>query len=502
MSFPNGRSLPPQRRDPSTGHRYSFANPIVLNKSENDCCTMSMENENEDKLSVIEEADERDYEGCSRKRPVESQTVGSPDKAKRSNIGFSAENVMVKLLVPAAVSGAIIGRHGETIANLQQDTKSHIKLSKNTELFPGTSERVLTVIGAKSAIVEVCKFVADTIKDKRNLNAKNDIFDYRQSDRAGQMKIVVADSTAGIIIGKAGEQIKMIKEQTGVQLKISHREASHPERVVTVAGPMDDMLSAVEIILQKVASDPNAMVNANMSYGTTSALSDGGKSDLTNLFDVNACFNSSVAGGRCSSDVGTASFAQSSDKFVENLVSTLNSRGFGEMAVMEIVSAVQVLAKYNVLGMAFHTNTGRSSAEPFSFGHQSDAAMKSDNRSMSVLDRNLSPLASVDGAGEIPPSDLVRLRSESLNKVELEVPDDIVGAVLGRNGDTLFEIQHKSGAKVEVSQRSCFAPFTKNRIVSISGSTSQILKARAAVNHCVNREQMRRKFRDHSVSQK
>ncbi|KFD52573.1 hypothetical protein M514_06607 [Trichuris suis] len=473
---------------------------------------MSSGNETDDKLSIVEETDERDYEGCSRKRPVESQTVGSPDKAKRSNVS-SSESVMVKLLVPAAVSGAIIGRHGETIANLQQDTKTHIKLSKSTELFPGTSERVLSIVGARSAIVEVCKFVADTIKDKHNLNAKSDIFDFRQSDRAGQaslMKIVVADSTAGIIIGKAGEQIKMIKEQTGVQLKISHRDASHSERVVTIAGHMDDMLNAVEIILQKIASDPHAATNANVSYGTTAA--NGSKSDLSSLLD--ASFNSPIAGGgRCSNGVGavvsTSTFAQSqcaSDSvtapFIENLASILSSRGFGEMAILEIVSAVQVLAKYNVLGMAFHTNIGRSSAEPFNFFYQPDVGIKSDNRPLSVLDRNLSPLASIEGSGEIPPSDLVRLRSESLNKVELEVPDDIVGAVLGRNGDTLFEIQHKSGAKVEVSQRSSFAPFTKNRIVSISGSSSQILKARAAVTHCVNREQMRRKFRDHSVSQK
>ncbi|CDW58074.1 RNA-binding protein Nova-1 [Trichuris trichiura] len=486
---------------------------------------MSSGNETDDKLSIVEESDERDYEGCSRKRPVESQTVGSPDRAKRSNV-TSSESVMVKLLVPAAVSGAIIGRHGETIANLQQDTKTHIKLSKSTELFPGTSERVLSIVGAKAAIVEVCKFVADTIKDKHNLNSKNDMFDFRQSDRAAvenvnshsfvficvldfQMKIVVADSTAGIIIGKAGEQIKMIKEQTGVLLKISHRDASHSERVVTIAGHMDDMLNALEIVLQKVASDPHAMTNANVSYGSTTA--NGSKSELSSLLDVG--FNSSIAGGRCSNGVGaivsTSAFAQSqcsSDSvtgpFIENLASILNSRGFGEMAVLEIVSAVQVLAKYNVLGMAFHTNIGRSSAEPFNCFYQSDVGIKSDNRPVSVLDRNLSPLASMEGSSEIPPSDLVRLRSESLNKVELEVPDDIVGAVLGRNGDTLFEIQHKSGAKVEVSQRSSYAPFSKNRIVSISGSSSQISKARAAVTHCVNREHMRRKFRDHTVSQK
>ena len=53
-----------------------------------------------------------------------------------------------------------------------------------------------------------------------------------------QVKILVPNSTAGMIIGKAGNFIRQIKEQSGAYVQISQKskELSLPERCVTVAG--------------------------------------------------------------------------------------------------------------------------------------------------------------------------------------------------------------------------------------------------------------------------
>ena len=50
--------------------------------------------------------------------------------------------VNLKILVPAVASGAIIGKGGETIADIQKQTGTRIKMSKANDFYPGTTERV------------------------------------------------------------------------------------------------------------------------------------------------------------------------------------------------------------------------------------------------------------------------------------------------------------------------------------------------------------------------
>lgn len=57
--------------------------------------------------------------------------------------------------------------------------------------------------------------------------------------------------------------------------------------------------------------------------------------------------------------------------------------------------------------------------------------------------------------------------------VQLGVPDTRVGSILGRGGKTLTEIQAVSHTKIRISQRGEFIPGTQNRVVTITGSTTQ-----------------------------
>ena len=54
------------------------------------------------------------------------------------------------------------------------------------------------------------------------------------------MKILVPNSTAGMIIGKGGCHIKEIKEESGAYIQVSQkaREMNLPERCITIAGQL------------------------------------------------------------------------------------------------------------------------------------------------------------------------------------------------------------------------------------------------------------------------
>lgn len=43
----------------------------------------------------------------------------------------------MKILIPCITAGAIIGKGGETIAQLQTETNTKIKMSKTNDFYPG-----------------------------------------------------------------------------------------------------------------------------------------------------------------------------------------------------------------------------------------------------------------------------------------------------------------------------------------------------------------------------
>lgn len=48
-----------------------------------------------------------------------------------------ADNVHLKILVPSIAAGAIIGKGGETIAQVQKDAGARVKMSKANDFYPG-----------------------------------------------------------------------------------------------------------------------------------------------------------------------------------------------------------------------------------------------------------------------------------------------------------------------------------------------------------------------------
>lgn len=50
-----------------------------------------------------------------------------------------------KLLVPSVAAGAIIGKGGETIAQLQKETGARVKMSKSHDFYPGKCSIVLSL---------------------------------------------------------------------------------------------------------------------------------------------------------------------------------------------------------------------------------------------------------------------------------------------------------------------------------------------------------------------
>lgn len=101
----------------------------------------------------------------------------------------------LKVLVPGVAAGAIIGKGGDTIAQLQKDTGAKVKISKSHDFYPGmvkifpcvvlvitvfvwfsgTTERVCLITGSIEAIMAVMDFIMDKIREKPDLTLKTTV---------------------------------------------------------------------------------------------------------------------------------------------------------------------------------------------------------------------------------------------------------------------------------------------------------------------------------------
>jgi len=73
-----------------------------------------------------------------------------------------------------------------------------------------------------------------------------------------------------------------------------------------------------------------------------------------------------------------------------------------------------------------------------------------------------------------------------------EIGEHMVGVLLGPAGRSITDLQTWSGATVEVSKKGVFAPGTRNRIVTITGSALAVHSASYFMKQCIDYEEMRR----------
>lgn len=82
--------------------------------------------------------------------------------------------------------------------------------------------------------------------------------------------------------------------------------------------------------------------------------------------------------------------------------------------------------------------------------------------------------------------------SNAASKLEMEVSDNIIGAILGHGGKLLVHFQNESQASIQISKKGIFAPGTRNRIVTISGPPASVNHARNLVAGAIAEEESKR----------
>ncbi|KZC06300.1 RNA-binding protein Nova-1 [Dufourea novaeangliae] len=466
----------------------------------------------------------------SRKRPLDCDTENGA--TKRSHYGSGGDGTYhLKVLVPGVAAGAIIGKGGDTIAQLQKDTGARVKMSKSHDFYPGTTERICLITGSLEAIMSVMDFIMDKIREKPDLTSKTTV-DFESgkttAERDKQVKILVPNSTAGMIIGKAGNYIKQIKEDSGSYVQISQKakDVSLQERCITVIGEKENNRSALMMILAKVADDPQSGVCPNVSYADVS----GPVANYNPTGSPYAQAPTSTPTYTSTASINTVSLLNGAGLSLNLNLGAAITAGFLEPAATEILSAIATLAKYNILGMGIGMPSSMSylgnpmdttttangsnnnggvfgpigtvpalgstsptprntldryeSFDPFRQNNTAASAIHLNNNSFGLGTNQLSLVSK-------SPTQ-VDANSKETKKVDIEIAEVIVGAILGPGGRALIEIQHLSGANIQISKKGTFAPGTRNRIVTITGYPNAIESAKYFIEQRISEEEAKR----------
>uniref|UniRef100_A0A1A8PF90 Neuro-oncological ventral antigen 2 n=2 Tax=Nothobranchius TaxID=28779 RepID=A0A1A8PF90_9TELE len=454
----------------------------------------------------------------SRKRPLETPTEAS--STKRTNTGEEGE-YFLKVLIPSYAAGSIIGKGGQTIVQLQKETGATIKLSKSKDFYPGTTERVCLIQGTVEALNGVHDFIAEKVREMPQSTQKTEPVSILQPqttvnpDRVKQAKLIVPNSTAGLIIGKGGATVKAVMEQSGAWVQLSQKPEgiNLQERVVTISGEPEQNRKAVEIIVQKIQEDPQSSSCLNISYSNVTgpvANSNPTGSPYANSTEVMPAA-AAAAAATASSLLGQAGLAG-----VGAFPTTMSS--FSGNDLLAISSALNTLASYgyntNSLGLglnpaaasgvlaavAANANPAAAAAANLLASYASDASTSTAHPAASLGGLSLGSLAAATGAtngylsaaSPLVASSLLateKLAEGAKEVVEIAVPENLVGAILGKGGKTLVEYQELTGARIQISKKGEFIPGTRNRKVTITGSQAATQAAQYLISQRITYEQ-------------
>ncbi|XP_034145711.1 poly(rC)-binding protein 3 isoform X12 [Esox lucius] len=172
-----------------------------------------------------------------------------PPKVQQSGEGGLNVTLTIRLLMHGKEVGSIIGKKGETVKKMREESGARINISEGN-----CPERIVTITGPTDAIFKAFamiayKFEEDIINSMSNSPAT--------SKPPVTLRLVVPASQCGSLIGKGGSKIKEMRESTGAQVQVAgDMLPNSTERAVTISGAPEAIIQCVKQICVVMLESP------------------------------------------------------------------------------------------------------------------------------------------------------------------------------------------------------------------------------------------------------
>lgn len=170
-------------------------------------------------------------------------------------------DIVIKILVPCAKMGGVIGKGGSVINTLRQETGAKIKAE---ETVPGCDERVANISAPASSSA-----AQDALLRVHLKAIEGEIFQPAMFNEKGQctggclVRLLVAKAQIGALLGKGGAIINQMRSDSGASIRVMKPEdlppcAAQTDELVQVQGDPNLVYVALGLICVQLQSNPRS----------------------------------------------------------------------------------------------------------------------------------------------------------------------------------------------------------------------------------------------------
>jgi len=143
-------------------------------------------------------------------------------------------------------------------------------------VFPGTSERVLTLSGELPSVLTAVHLISTKLQSETNNGNNNnnnenneENFENTNTNTEGgeenkqqtpKCRLVIPNAAAGCVLGKGGATIKSFIEDSEAEIRLSSQNQAPPgchDRILTISGTIGQILRAVALVAANLLEDQN-----------------------------------------------------------------------------------------------------------------------------------------------------------------------------------------------------------------------------------------------------
>uniref|UniRef100_A0A0N4Z9R9 Heterogeneous nuclear ribonucleoprotein K n=1 Tax=Parastrongyloides trichosuri TaxID=131310 RepID=A0A0N4Z9R9_PARTI len=371
--------------------------------------------------------------------PTNSSNV--PSTGRQHNNSNKDSKYEIRLLLATRMAGAVIGRAGSVIKKLRSEYNANISIPDKK-----MPERVLTISASYDNIMNIFDVVLPRILEEQ-----------RNSTDDNEIRMIVHQSQAGAIIGRAGSKVKELREKSHAFLKVYTDFCPRStDRVIQITGNQEKIRSAVSLIIEYLKGIPikgNIQNYDASNYNPSQINNYGGYPGPVMIRDMRSY---PIQG--CPPTRGGAP------------PQPIHNRGIGGSDRGGYYEAPY--QQYNGPPMY---NSNKRAGGGNGGGYQSGNQQQQYNRPpMEYINLNR-------GGGGIPPAG----QDFTIQTNQVSIPNNYCGLVIGREGSKIKQIRQKSGAKIEVEP----SHGTMDRIITIQGTYSQIQMAQYLLQSCIKNQE-------------
>ncbi|XP_069371327.1 poly(rC)-binding protein 4 isoform X2 [Paralichthys olivaceus] len=327
--------------------------------------------------------------------------------------GAMGVTLTLRLLMHGKEVGSIIGKKGETVKRIREESSARINISEGS-----CPERIITITGPTDCVFRAFTMITFKLEEDLSALVANGTV---TSKPPVTLRLVIPASQCGSLIGKGGSKIKEIRETTGAQVQVAgDLLPNSTEREVTISGSQDAIIQCVKLICTVILESPPK--GATIPYRPS-------PTPGTVLLAGNQVFEAS--------------------DFSSHPLFSVAQGG------VDLQQTYAVQSHYGIP----HSELAKL--------HQ-----------LSMQQQGLSPIS--QSAAQVLPGGIEA--SSQTTSQELLIPNDLIGSIIGRQGTKINEIRQVSGAQIKIGSQ---LDSTSDRHVTITGTPIAINLAQYLITSCL-----------------